>query len=71
LGADRLVFTCPDNPKKSLTLPLAQITRADDDGIAASDEKYHFDIPSVAGKKQIHELFGEWIARTRLAQPMR
>ena len=71
LASDRLVFTCPDNPGKSLSIPTGQIAEVDDDGVLASGEKFHFDIQSLAGKRQVHDLFAEWLARTRLTQQPR
>ncbi|MCU1328113.1 MAG: hypothetical protein JWN34_3483 [Bryobacterales bacterium] len=69
LGTDRLVFTCNDDPGKNVTLPVNQITGVDDDGVAAGSDKYHFGIQSLSGKRVVHELFGEWIARVRATHP--
>jgi hypothetical protein len=69
LGADRLVFTCADDPGKNVTLPVNQITSVDDDGVAAGSDKYHFGIQTLSGKRVVHELFGEWIARVRATHP--
>jgi hypothetical protein len=69
LGADRLVFTCADDPGKNVTLPVSQITGVDGDGVAAGSDKYHFGIQSLSGKRVVHELFGEWIARVRATHP--
>jgi hypothetical protein len=55
-----MLFTCPDQPNKSVYASIDDLAGADDDGIQLkSGAKYHFNIDGRS-KHDVQTLFAHW-----------
>jgi hypothetical protein len=68
LEPSSVVFSCPTDQNRSLSVDLAQVKGVDHDGIEAfRNEKFHF---KIAGRneEELHQLFLDWKARVVVGQ---
>lgn len=65
LDSSGLVFRCPDDPRSSVQVALADIEAVDSNGVRLiSGKKYHFSIAGMA-KDSEQALFANWLSRVR------
>lgn len=65
LDSTGLVFRCPDDPRASVQVALADIEAVDSNGIRlVSGKKFHFSIAGMA-KDSEQALFANWLSRVR------
>jgi hypothetical protein len=63
LGVAGLLFLCPGNESKSVSVAVSQIRDIDDDGIVLyTNEKFHFKTPNTS-KEQMHLQFQYWLQK--------